>query len=79
MIAEVMETTIEVETDPNRIRPEKSEVERLWADNSKAQKLTGWVPAYGGIEGLKAGIKETVDWFKNPDNLKLYKADLYNI
>ena len=79
IIAEEMEIPIRVETDPNRIRPEKSEVERLWADNSKAQEFTGWVPAYRGIEGFRAGIKETVDWFKNPDNLKLYKADLYNI
>jgi dTDP-glucose 4,6-dehydratase len=79
IIAEAMEIPIKVETDPNRIRPAKSEVERLWADNSKAQELTGWVPAYRGIEGFRAGIKETVNWFKKPDNLKLYKADLYNI
>jgi NAD dependent epimerase/dehydratase len=79
IIAETMEIPIKVETDPNRIRPAKSEVERLWADNSKAQELTGWVPAYRGIEGFRAGIKETVGWFKKPDNLKLYKADLYNI
>lgn len=79
LIAEVMEASIGLETDPNRIRPEKSEVERLWADNSKARELTGWEPIYTGLEGLRKGLKETVDWFKKPENIKLYKADLYNI
>jgi nucleoside-diphosphate-sugar epimerase len=62
-----------------RLRPEKSEVDRLWADNSKAKKLTGWEPIYGGREGFKRGLAETIDWFSNPENLKDYKADIYNI
>ncbi|WP_312470769.1 NAD-dependent 4,6-dehydratase LegB [Neobacillus sp.] len=79
VIADVMGTKIEIETDEIRLRPEKSEVERLWADNQKAIELLGWKPSYGGIEGFKQGIKETVEWFSNPVNLLQYKADVYNI
>ena len=79
LISEVMGVDIVVETDEQRIRPENSEVERLWADNSKAKRLTGWEPQYGGRDGFKRGLKETVSWFTNPDNLKKYKADIYNL
>ena len=79
IIAEAMDVDIEIETDEIRLRPEKSEVNRLWADNSKAKRLLGWEPQYGGREGFKRGLKETIDWFANKDNLKKYKADVYNI
>ncbi len=79
LIAEVMGKEIEIETEPARLRPEKSEVERLWADNSKAKKLLGWQPTYAGKEGLRRGLEETVTWFTDPTNLKVYKAHLYNI
>ena len=79
MIAEIMGVDIEIETDEVRLRPEKSEVDRLWADNSKAKKLTGWEPAYGGREGFKRGLTETITWFTDSENLKNYKADIYNI
>ena len=74
-----MNVEISCEMDEQRLRPENSEVERLWADNSKARKLTGWAPAYGGIEGLKRGLRETVDWFENPKHLRQYKPGEYNI
>lgn len=79
MIAEVMGVKIEVETEQVRLRPEKSEVDRLWADNSKARNLTGWEPVYGGREGFKRGLAETVAWFTDPDNLRSYKANIYNV
>jgi NAD dependent epimerase/dehydratase len=79
LIAEVMGVQVEIETDQARLRPEKSEVERLWADNAKAKELLGWEPKYGGRDGFKRGLLETVEWFTNPDNLKGYKADLYNL
>mgnify|MGYP001768637668 FL=1 len=79
LIAEVMGVDIEIETDDVRIRPEKSEVERLWADNSKAKALLGWEPKYGGKEGFKRGLKETIEWFTDERNLSQYKADVYNI
>lgn len=79
MIAEVMGVEVEIETDQVRLRPEKSEVDRLWADNGKAKVLAGWEPVYGGKEGFKKGIAETVAWFAKPENLKNYKADIYNV
>ena len=79
IIAEAMDAEIEFECDEERLRPEKSEVNRLWADNSKAKRLLGWEPQYGGRDGFKRGLRETVEWFTNPENLKKYKADVYNI
>ena len=79
MIAEIMNANIEIECESQRIRPEKSEVERLWADNSKAGRLTGWAPAYAGIDGLRRGLEKTVTWFVNSENLKQYKSGEYNI
>jgi len=79
LIAEVMGVEVSVTAESERLRPAKSEVTRLWADNSKARKLTGWTPRYGGREGFKRGLKETVAWFMDADNLRRYKADRYNI
>jgi NAD dependent epimerase/dehydratase len=79
LIAEVMNVEIAYDIDLLRIRPENSEVDRLWADNSKAVRLTGWAPAYGGVEGLKRGLQETIEWFNDPDHLRQYKPGEYNI
>ncbi|MCW6038517.1 NAD-dependent 4,6-dehydratase LegB [Spirulina subsalsa FACHB-351] len=79
LIGEAMGVEIEIETDEVRLRPEKSEVNRLWADNTKAKQLVGWEPLYGGREGFKRGLAETAEWFMNPANLAGYKSDRYNI
>ena len=79
MIADLMGAEIEILTDQQRLRPEKSEVERLWADNTKAKKLLKWRPKYGGITGLQKGLDKTVEWFTNPEHLAYYKSDKYNI
>lgn len=79
VIAEAMGTEVEVETDAERLRPKKSEVERLYADNSKLRQTTGWAPAYGAVEGFRQGIVETIQWFTQPANLAYYKADRYNV
>lgn len=79
LIAELMNVEIEILTDQQRIRPEKSEVERLWADNTKAKRLLGWTPLYGEIEGFKRGLSKTIEWFTNENNLQYYKAGIYNI
>jgi len=79
LIAEVMGTEVEIESDEVRLRPQNSEVERLWADNTKARDLTGWEPLYAGKDGFRRGLSETVEWFNNPENLEKYKATLYNI
>ncbi|MEK7355292.1 MAG: NAD-dependent dehydratase, partial [Bdellovibrionota bacterium] len=57
----------------------KSDVERLWADNSKARDLFIWLPVYAGREGFKRGLGETVEWFTDGANLRSYKADIYNL
>jgi len=61
--------------DAARIRPQKSEVERLMGKNEKIMKLTGWKPAFT----LDEGLKETIEWFKKEENFKRYKPDIYNI
>jgi NAD dependent epimerase/dehydratase len=78
-IAGLMNADIEIVSDEERLRPEKSEVERLWASNEKARKLLGWEPQYAGLEGFQCGLTETIAWFTNAENLKGYKADVYNI
>ncbi|NCJ07067.1 SDR family NAD(P)-dependent oxidoreductase [Synechococcales cyanobacterium C] len=78
-IAKAMGVDIEILTDDQRLRPEKSEVERLWASNEKAQNLLGWVPKYSGLEGFRRGLAETAAWFREPSNLAAYKADIYNL
>lgn len=79
LIAEVMGVDIEIETEEVRLRPDNSEVERLWAENAKAKELIGWEPEFAGREGLKRGLAETVAWFRDPANLRGYKSDIYNI
>ena len=79
LIAEVMEIELEILSDEQRLRPEKSEVERLWADNTKAKDQLNWSPHYAGQEGLRRGLKETVGWFTNPENLSAYKVGQYTL
>ena len=79
LIAEAMDAEIEIETDGERLRPGKSEVERLLASNEKAAELLGWRPEYGSREGLREGLRETADWFTTGANLSMYKADIYNV
>lgn len=79
LIAEVMGVETGVIIKEDRVRPLLSEVDRLWADNSKARELLAWQPTYGGIEGFRRGLVETVAWFTAPKNLVRYKTDIYNV
>ena len=79
LIAEAMNVEVEILADETRFRPENSEVERLCADNAKAKQLFAWQPKYGGREGFKHGLTETAEWFLQPDNLRVYKSDVYNL
>ena len=72
-IIELTEKEVEIIEDTQRIRPEKSEVERLLSNAEKAKKTTGWEPKYM----LEEGLKETIDWIQ--DNLHHYKPEIYNI
>lgn len=78
-IAEVMGVEVELLSDAQRLRPQKSEVERLWASNTKAGELLAWRPEYGGIKGFRRGLAETVAWFRDASHLASYKSDIYNI
>ncbi|MGE5418059.1 MAG: NAD-dependent 4,6-dehydratase LegB [Acidobacteriota bacterium] len=78
-IAKIMNVDIEIESDAQRLRPDKSEVERLWADNTKAKALLNWEPVYGGRAGLVRGLTETIAWLSDPANLRRYKTGIYNL
>ncbi len=65
----------EIVCDKERIRPEKSEVERLYGSNEKIMKLTNWKPKYS----ISKGLKETIKWFSKKENITQYKADIYNV
>ena len=79
IIAEIMKLDFNIEEDEARIRPENSEVSRLLSDNSKAKEILDWKPSYVGMEGLKKGLSETIDWFSEPKNLSRYRTEIYNI
>ncbi len=75
LIAEVMDADIEIVTDEQRLRPDASEVERLWADNRRAQEQLGWTPGYGGRDGLRRGLQATTAWFADPANRDGYRPE----
>lgn len=75
LIKRIMNSNIHFVTDNQRVRPEKSEVFRLWGDNSLLLELTGFKPKYD----IESGLTETINWFSSTDNLKKYKVNIYNI
>jgi NAD dependent epimerase/dehydratase len=75
MISTIMKSEVIYITDEQRVRPENSEVFRLWGDNSLIIKLTDFKPRYN----LESGLKETCEWFKNLRNLIKYKEHIYNV
>jgi nucleoside-diphosphate-sugar epimerase len=79
LIAELMGVTIEIEQDDLRVRPERSEVDRLWASNAKAQKLLGWSPRFAGVDGLRKGLEQTIAWFTKQENLSRYRSNTYTL
>jgi len=74
-LIEAIAPEAKLKVDNERIRPGKSEVERLLGSNEKIKKLTGWQPEYTFDQGLQ----ETISWFREGNNLQRYKADLYNV
>lgn len=75
LIRDIMEVECELVTDEARIRPENSEVFRLWGDNSLIRELTGWKPEYD----IRKGLELTCEWFSKPENLARYKPGIYNL
>lgn len=74
-IIEYVSPKTKIICDKNRMRPKKSEVMRLCGSNAKIKKLTNWKLKYS----LDKGLKETIKWFSNKDNIKGYKSDIYNV
>ena len=75
IIKELMRSDVKFITDEQRIRPEKSEVFRLWCDNTKIEKLTGFKPEFD----IKQGLQKTIEWITEPNHLKTYKSEIYNV
>ena len=74
LIKDLMKSDVTFITEDQRLRPENSEVFRLWCDNSLINQLTGFKPSFS----IERGLQETINWFLNPENLKKYKSDIYN-
>lgn len=74
LIKEIMKSDVQFITDQQRIRPENSEVFRLWGDNKLISDLTGYSPCYT----FRQGLTETIDWFMDSNNLRKYKSNIYN-
>ena len=75
LIKKIMKSDVKFVQDDARIRPEKSEVQRLWCDNTKIHTLTGFKPKFS----IEQGLTETAAWFTKPENLKKYKTGIYNV
>jgi len=79
LVSKITNKKLAIKTDSSRMRPKKSEVDRLVADNSKSKKLLNWSPKYSGKEGFKKGLIKTIDWFENNLSKINYKPHIYNL
>lgn len=77
LVADLMGAKIKIHSAAERVRPGRSEVDRLVADPAKAKKLLQWQPSLQGMEGLKQGLLKTIAWFRQPENLRHYSHDHY--
>ncbi len=75
LIAKLMGKTVKIEQEDQRLRPPASEVERLCCDDGLMRELTGFAPSYT----LEKGLRETIDWFSDTENLKRYKTEIFNV
>lgn len=79
LISALMNIKVNMVIEEKRIRPEKSEVNRLLGNSQKAKKVLGYLPRFAGEEGFKEALLMTIKWFSHIDNLKQYKSNLYNV
>ena len=75
VIRELMDSDVRFVIDEKRLRPSKSEVFRLWCDNTKIKELTG----FESKVGIRQGLEQTIDWITQPEYLKKYKSEIYNV
>tara|TARA_B100001778_G_C18605476_1_gene639571 strand:- start:7043 stop:8059 length:1017 start_codon:yes stop_codon:yes gene_type:complete len=78
LIESIIKSDMKFKQEKSRVRPKEGEVNRLRADNKKAKRILSWSPDYSGKNGLKKALRETIAWFSDRDNLKLYKSNFYN-
>ena len=74
-----MNAEVEIRTDEQRLRPDGSEVNRLYGDNSRLRELTSWRPVYGGLPGFRRGLAITAEWFSDSTNLARYRPGSYAV
>lgn len=79
LIARLMERDVDIISDESRIRPTKSEVDRLWADATKARTLFGWEPDRQGLSGFEHGLRKTIEWFLECEVAERYKPEIFNV
>ena len=77
-ISKIMGVKIDIQKEKERIRPKKSEVDRLYANIKKAKKILNWTPKYSKKNGFEKGLKKTIEWFSKVENLNHYKTDIFN-
>ena len=77
-ISKIMGVKIDIQKEKERIRPKKSEVDRLYANIKKAKKILNWTPKYSKKNGFEKGLKKTIEWFSKTENLNHYKTDIFN-
>lgn len=79
LIAEEMGAEVSFVSDEQRLRPEKSEVNRLFSNTAKAARLLGWTPNYAGEDGFRRGLRDTIPWFLDQRNLSAYRPGEYAV
>ena len=77
-ISKIMGIKIDIQKKKERIRPKRSEVDRLYANTKKAKKILNWTPKYSKKNGFEKGLKKTIEWFSKTENLNHYKTDIFN-
>ena len=75
LVKTLLHSDVELIVEQKRIRPSKSEVFRLWCDNTKMRELTGFEPKFD----IKSGLQATIEWFRHPENLAKYKTNIHNV
>jgi len=79
LIATLMGADVEITCEAERLRPRRSEVERLLASYAKAERLFGWKPEFGGVDGFRRGLATTIEWFTRAENLARYRPGGYTL
>jgi NAD dependent epimerase/dehydratase len=79
LIAKIMGANVDISQDSSRLRPDTSEVDRLYSNNKLAMQLMGWQPVYQGLVGFEKGLEKTIEWFSEDGNSADYKKNIYNV